>query len=33
MSAGILLLAVGPILTSVPIALIAFFTITISVRG
>jgi hypothetical protein len=31
--AGILLLVVGLILTSLPIALIAFFTITRSVRG
>ena len=33
MMAGIILLAVGLILTSVPIALIAFFTITTSARG
>jgi hypothetical protein len=33
MIAGIVLLAAGLILTSVPIALIAFFTITTSVRG
>lgn len=31
--AGIILLAVGLILTSAPIALIAFFTITTSARG
>ena len=31
--AGIILLAVGLILTSFPIAVIAFFTITTSVRG
>ena len=33
MIAGILLLVIGLILTSLPIALIAFFTITRSVRG
>jgi hypothetical protein len=33
MIAGLLLLVVGLILTSLPIALIAFFTITRSVRG
>ncbi len=33
MIAGILLLAVGLILTSVPIALVAFFTITRSTGG
>jgi hypothetical protein len=32
-NAGLLLLAVGLILTIVPIALIAFFTITSSARG
>ena len=33
MIAGIILLAVGLVLTLVPIALIAFFTVTSSVRG
>ncbi len=33
MIAGIILLAVGLILTSVPMALIVFFTITTSARG
>ena len=33
MIAGILLLVVGLILTSLPIAVLAFFTITRSVRG